>query len=63
MVAAREGKVGMLRMLIQYGADVNLTNKVTGFVWWVISYTLLLCICALKDENTGTGIGTESLLY
>ena len=33
MVAARMGNVGIVRKLIQYGANVNLTNKVTGLVW------------------------------
>jgi len=30
MVAAREGSVGMVRKIIQHGANMNLTNKVTG---------------------------------
>ena len=30
MLAAREGSVGMVRKIIQHGANVNLTNKVTG---------------------------------
>ena len=28
MIAAREGNVGIVRKLIQYGASVSLTNKV-----------------------------------
>jgi len=34
MIAARERRVGIVRKLIQLGANVNLTNKVTGLVWW-----------------------------
>ena len=30
MVAAREGSLGIVKKLIKHGADVNLTNKVTG---------------------------------
>jgi len=30
MAAARVGSVGMVRIRIQCGANVNLTNKVTG---------------------------------
>ena len=29
MVAARKGSVGIVKKLIQHGANVNLTNKVT----------------------------------
>ena len=30
MLAAVKGGVGIVKMLIQHGANVNLTNKVTG---------------------------------
>ena len=30
MMAAGNGSVGIVRMLIQHGANMNLTNKVTG---------------------------------
>jgi len=33
MVAAREGNVESVKKLIQEGANVNLTNKVTELVW------------------------------
>ena len=36
MVAAREGSVGIVKMLIQHGANVNLTNKVTGPRAWCV---------------------------
>ena len=41
MVAAKNGNVEMVRQLIQQGAGVNLTDKVTVLVWW----ELILC-CA-----------------
>ena len=30
MAAAREGSVGMVRKMIQHGANVNVANKVIG---------------------------------
>ena len=30
MRAARKGNVGIVKMLLQHGVNVNLTNKVTG---------------------------------
>jgi len=40
MVAARKGRVGIVKKLIQYGANVNLTNKVT-LVWWTFGIVCL----------------------
>jgi len=44
VVAARKGRVGIVKKLIRYGANVNLTNKVTCLV---DTYTLLLCVCVI----------------
>ena len=36
MVAAGKGKVGIVRQLIQHGANVNITNKVTVLHIWCV---------------------------
>ena len=36
MRAAVEGNVGIVKLLIQQGANVNLTNKVTGPCAWCV---------------------------
>ena len=36
MVAARKGNVGIVRKLIQHGANVNITNKVTVLHVWCV---------------------------
>ena len=35
MMAARNGSVGIIKKLIYYRASVNLTDEVTGLIWWV----------------------------
>ena len=34
MMASRKGSVGIVKMLIHHGANVNLTNKVNGLCAW-----------------------------
>ena len=36
MVAARKGRVGIVKKLIQHGASVNLKNKVNWLIWWAL---------------------------
>jgi len=44
MVAARKGRVGIVKKLIQHGANVNLTNKVTGLLWLTLVPCSLLFV-------------------
>jgi len=45
MVAARKGRVGIVKKLVRCGANVNLTNKVTWLVWW--THTNVVCLCII----------------
>ena len=56
MVAAKEGRVGMVRKMIQLGVDVNLTGKVMdlfgGYRYAVHLYlAVLVCVGQVETVN------------
>jgi len=48
MVAAVEGSVGIVMKLVQQGANMNLTNKVTELV-------LYPCVCGTSGDHVRNG--------
>ena len=53
MVAAREGRVGMVRKMIQLGVDVNLTGKVMDLFGGYGVYSTLIPCCSCMCGTSG----------
>ena len=52
MVAARKGRVEIVRKLIQHGANVNLTNKVlTWILYPIVAIIALTLLSKLSIDN------------
>jgi len=53
MAAAFKGNVGIVRKLIQHGANVNLTDKVTSPMFGVTPGTLIFGLYCVEHVHTG----------
>lgn len=52
MVAARKGRVGVVRKLIQHGASVNIKNKVNSALF--LNCTQVIISSTLQDDKCTT---------